>query len=443
MKRILIWVVSIIVVLGIGVAGYEYYSYYSVRKYLQEAKGYEGIGEYDKAIENYKKYLIRNPDDIKTKFDLARLLLKAKHEEQAIEVLEIVYREAKTKEVTDLRRSSYSLLKNTYSEVAEKYREEAEKAMQEKDYKLARTNYEREGLYFTSKAELTKREFGLDWTLAKLPPVDKWEEENFNLSTVSGDEIKSEYYFYYEAMGQHCENRANFAITFWLEGKYEEAREAISQYAWMVYYHHLGDREELRKYRYSYFATELNDLGSKAFKKEDYKTARKHWEEAVINYERGDIYYRDIISEVKYNIAISYYNEENYLEAKKFLTQLQKDFPKYNTKKIKTLIDDCKKASIVKNIAMLGEKADKAFDKKDYSAARSYYREILAYAKKWGNPYGSLCLANVQYNIALTYWNKRNYKKAKEYLLELRSKYPDYEKEDVQDFINRATNLGY
>ena len=160
MKRILIWVVSIIVVLGI--AGYEYYSYYSVRKYLQEAKGYEGIGEYDKAIENYKKYLIRNPDDIKTKFDLARLLLKAKHEEQAIEVLEIVYREAKTKEVTDLRRSSYSLLKNTYSEVAEKYREEAEKAMQEKDYKLARTNYEREGLYFTSKAELTKREFGLD-----------------------------------------------------------------------------------------------------------------------------------------------------------------------------------------------------------------------------------------------------------------------------------------
>ena len=134
---------------------------------------------------------------------------------------------------------------------------------------------------------------------------------------------------------------------------------------------------------------------------------------------------------------------ENYLEAKKFLTQLQKDFPKYNTKKIKTLIDDCKKASIVKNIAMLGEKADKAFDKKDYSAARSYYREILAYAKKWGNPYGSLCLANVQYNIALTYWNERNYKKAKEYLLELRSKYPDYEKEDVQDFINRATYLGY
>ena len=172
MKRILIWVVSIIVVLGI--AGYEYYSYYSVRKYLQEAKGYEGIGEYDKAIENYKKYLIRNPDDIKTKFDLARLLLKAKH----IEVLEIVYREAKAKEVTDLRESSYFLLASTYKEEAEKLIEEAEKAMQEKDYKLARTNYEKEGLYRENIASLKRDrfewEFGVD--VGNILPIYKTEE---------------------------------------------------------------------------------------------------------------------------------------------------------------------------------------------------------------------------------------------------------------------------
>ena len=83
-------------------------------------------------------------------------------------------------------------------------------------------------------------------------------------------------------------------------------------------------------------------------------------EEAVINYERGSIDYRDMIPEVKHTIAIGYYMEDNYLEAKEVLTQLQKDFPKYtkyNTKKIKTLIDDCNAASIAKHASELSEKS--------------------------------------------------------------------------------------
>ena len=105
---------------------------------------------------------------------MARLLLKAKH----IEVLEIVYREAKAKEVTDLRESSYFLLASTYKEEAEKLIEEAEKAMQEKDYKLARTNYEKEGLYRENIASLKRDrfewEFGVD--VGNILPIYKTEE---------------------------------------------------------------------------------------------------------------------------------------------------------------------------------------------------------------------------------------------------------------------------
>jgi len=406
----------IIITIGLGISGYYFIVHYPSKKLLDKAKAYEGIGDYKKAIEQYINYLIKKPDDLTTKFNLASVFLKDNQSDRAIELLKIVHADATKNKTDELIKKSKTLLVKNYYQEAKKLREDAQKAIEAKDYKLARNNYEKESFCVLEKSKLN--------TLG----------ENKESKDKSKDIL--EYVF---KCSDYFSNIANIAYTYWLEGDYNKAKEVVSDNPYKAYSIDCGDYVNKR---FSEFASLLNDLGSTAFDNKDFKTARECWQEALANCEKAyaeDV--KDRIPLLMYNIAITYLNQENYWKLKELLTQLQKDYPEYEPEKVKRIINLSGNWGFSKLADDNFKKGNKAFDKENYSQAREHFRASIKYAKKSGVKDNDSFLASCRFNIAITYWNKKNWKRAKQHFLVLQKKHPNYKKDDVQDYISKAVRF--
>ena len=89
------------------------------------------------------------------------------------------------------------------------------------------------------------------------------------------------------------------------------------------------------------------------------------------------------------------------------------------------------------------KRAAKYFDKEDWVNSRQHYREAISYYKKAGEKDNSELIALCRYNIAITYWNQKNWSKAREKLEELLRKHPNHMKEEVADMIYKIGRFGY
>ena len=411
-KKYFLIILITVLVIGATIAGYKYYEKHSLDKILDQAKAYEGIGDYDNAIEIYKKYLLQKRDDSRTKVAMAKALLKANQAEEAIRLLYLLYNETESPNIINVE--SALILNNTLIGEAAKCRIQAKEALEENQYKLARECYEKE-FNFIEKRLLLRQSQGL------------LEEPN----------IDNDYDDYYALF----ENLANIAFSYVLEGKIDIANEKINDTNLLIYTLGITD---IATRRYSFFYYKLGDLGSKYFEKKDYKNARKIYELSLESIQKcGSSKYKDIICELQYNIAITYYNESNYLKSEILLTKLHKDSPEYATKDVNKLIQTCRQGYKIKLAQDTYNKGHKSFEKEDYSSARDYYLDAMKYFKQAGLEAGSDILAELKYNIAMTYWNQKNFTRAKDSLLELRQRHPTYKKEDVQDYINKIVIWGY
>ena len=52
-------------------------------------------------------------------------------------------------------------------------------------------------------------------------------------------------------------------------------------------------------------------------------------------------------------------------------------------------------------------------------------------------------LTSPRYNIAMCYWNDRNYSRAEEKLREIQNKHPKYRPEEISDMIIEASGYKY
>ena len=176
-----------------------------------------------------------------------------------------------------------------------------------------------------------------------------------------------------------------------------------------------------------------------AYDRRDYKVARKHAQRALKTYKKVDEKIaKEKIPVWQYRIALTYYAEEDYLTAKSRFLQFRKDFPEYESDVIKGLIGKCDKNFALELATDTRDMASKAFNEKNYMVARSDYRDTIKYYKKYGVSDNSEIVAELRYNIAMTYWNEKNWKRAREWLLLLRKKHPTFHKDDVQDLLEKA-----
>lgn len=410
------FIISLLVIISLGGVYFCYDRYY-VKPDLKRARAYEGIGEYPKAVESYAKYLLKKPDDISAKIDLARALLKVQNRERATEILDGILKEVALGDNRTLKQG----LSVTYREIADFYEEQGNKAMDDKDFELARTNFEKEAYYITKL---------LENNLYDIWEIDLFDKEDNNKRMGIS---KS------QCIHRSFENIANSALTYWLEEDYDKANETISHIPFILSAEEFRRRE---KVRYLPFGYKLDEIGSEAFDKKEWKMARKHWEGALSNFEKNDSEAsKSVIPSTIYNIAITYWNQKTFWKAKELLTKLQKEYPEHNPEKVKDLILEGNTAAFQKMGNDSAKEGRKAFDKADYTGARAHFREALKHFKKSGIKDNDGLLAEIRYNTAITYWNEKNWSRAKEYFLLIRKKHPKYQAEDVQDYLNELDVL--
>ncbi|HLA80604.1 MAG TPA: tetratricopeptide repeat protein [Thermoleophilia bacterium] len=86
-------------------------------------------------------------------------------------------------------------------------------------------------------------------------------------------------------------------------------------------------------------------------------------------------------------------------------------------------------------IELLG-RASAAFEQKRWQSARNLYRDALELIELRSLDVGEM-LPQTMYNIAITYYNEREYSEARNQLLRLQKTFPSYEPELVSDMLRK------
>jgi tetratricopeptide (TPR) repeat protein len=402
-------ILTVMIILGSAIAGYVYYTQYYPKRHLRQAEAFKGMNDYPKAVESYKRHLLINPDDLAARLQLAKALLKQDQMDQAIEILTTVLREGNHEK--DLRKQTSELIESSYSALAKQFGQKAKTALEQEQYKLAIKAYEEEYSYLEKLRT------------ASHSPITQ--------------EKPNDYYMPF-VLVRVLENRANLAFAYWLDEAFDKASETISE---PLYTFGTTDKDD-PVLRCGLFASKLRDLGSKAFEGKEWKKARSHYEGALINYKKDTSEFsRASIPEVRYDIAITYWNQGDFWKAKELLTALQKDFPQYESEKIERMLSEAKKAGFSNWAEKAYKDGNKAFDEMDFTEARSFFHDAIKYFRKSGGKDSSELLASMRYNIAVTYWNQQNWPKAKESFLELKQKHPKFRKDKTEDYLNKLVEL--
>jgi outer membrane protein assembly factor BamD (BamD/ComL family) len=86
---------------------------------------------------------------------------------------------------------------------------------------------------------------------------------------------------------------------------------------------------------------------------------------------------------------------------------------------------------------------DQNFNDKSWVRARSNYLEAIRRYLDAGISTDSDVVLNCYYNIAMTYWNEKDYKEARSYLELLRYNHPDYDRLAVKDLLAKLDRAGH
>lgn len=187
-------------------------------------------------------------------------------------------------------------------------------------------------------------------------------------------------------------------------------------------------------------ASTLDSIASAAFHAKRWHDSRRHYRLAKDFYRVS----RDSAEQARmlYNAALTYWNQGQYLSARKLMTALRDSFPFYETAAVQQTIA---KAAAVATTARHGreferleEKASSAWEEERWMQARQRYRELLELVIK-----GELdrSVDWILYNIAMTYYNEREYRRARDELQDLKYRFPHYKPGLVTDALRRVERL--
>lgn len=400
---------------GIAYGGYMYYQHYQSRLF-RKAKALQEISEYTEAISVLKEHLIRNPKDLDAKIYLAQLYSTQGNHGKCLEILDRVYSEANKAGEQQMSRRVISLKRWDLATFANALNDSGTIKMKEGDLKKARE-------LFQQAWDLWRKwmfSVALD-TIEPATEADEWQFE-FYISPLLSDIV----------------------LTYWLEGNYRQAKEELTN-AFVI----TRSQDIRRKFPalvQKDFAGKLEELASKEFDKENYKLARIHWTEATECYSAasGYISFEDqTVPRLKYNCALTYFNEGDFQQGRKALSDLSMEFPDYQPQKIKEMLGGTKTVLFWQKEGAICRKAEKAFGEKRWSDVRVYCREAISYLLKSGIKEDEEEICRLNYNIAIAYYNDFKYKEAKEVFDKLQETKPNYNAEKVKELLAELREKDY
>jgi|GEM_PF-6064901 len=311
-KRTLVIALSAVIVCVIAYVGYRYYVDYESRLF-RKAKALEGIGELAEAINALKGYLIENPSDISAKAYLAELYQSQGNYEKAIQIWKKVHQDASLTSQEHLAVQSRVSQRNCLQSLAQAYFDSARLALESGHLTESRQFYE------------TEYRNWLDWVQVETP-ADTLGMNRTDL--VCKFDIASAF--------------ANIALTYWRQKDYDKAKEHLKGAKWVKYFK--GIHPDFEKWVHEDFSDKLDDLASEEFDKGNFEMARIHWTQAMDSYLVANVGSDsgDAIPRLKYNCALTYLNEGKFAKGRKVFSELSKEFPHYQSKKVKEMMKDAK-----------------------------------------------------------------------------------------------------
>lgn len=308
---------TIVLVILAFMAGYLGFTYDQSQDNLRMAKSLVSIGEYTEAIKHYKAYLSENPNNSKTKLELALLLQRNDNDREALRLLKTLSNDLNYSEDNVLKNDITSLLYLQYAKLFDDCKLRADACMKKKKYFEGRSYYVEQQEYIKGQLE---NKPGLETATA----------------TVESADMAKQIWNY-----QAAENIAHIALTYWLEGNSAKTYEVINQVPnWFLT---VGTRECLNQ-RYSLFASLVENIAFETFNKKDWEQARKHYQCALIVRKKDSSDFSKIIVPVlKFDIGLTYYYQKMYAHAKQMFTEIKSDFPDYENDYVRTMLMECDK----------------------------------------------------------------------------------------------------
>jgi len=248
---------------------------------------------------------------------------------------------------------------------------------------------------------------------------------------------------------------AKYAFSYWLNKEYEKAYSGLEFFGYdeiqifqLETSDEFWDEAEKRKHFFirdrSYeFASLLSDEASRNFEKKKWDLSIEGYKKAAEYYEKSKTVKVELVPECLYNCAMAYWNKGNYVSSRKILSEIKSKYPNYYPKDVKKYISESKEAQIFSVAENHRKKASNYFKKEDWINARVSFLKCIEVLKKTGEPDNSNFIGNIRLNIAYTYWNERNYKKAKEKFLEVQEKNPNFEPQLVKEYLEKVEKLIY
>ncbi|MFQ5712913.1 MAG: tetratricopeptide repeat protein [Candidatus Scalinduaceae bacterium] len=392
-KSIIMGVISLAFLGGLGYLCYVIYQN-AQTKYLREAIAYEGVSRYEEAVKSYEQYLSNYPKDIFTRLRYAMTWHKLNEEDKYIKLLHKI-----AHEISELKPEERDILRsneNWHTLLGELV-----------ETATNRTLNSSEAASYTGyiKSILAKEHSDI---------YDNFVSGKYN------NESKA-----IEALLELANTQGKYAFMLWFDENKEGVLVAMRTYedfftrffekeskSWATPY----SISKWKEAKARNLASLLLRAGKDRFDKKEYHEARKTFADGV-KYSTHSGLKKDnpLVSELMYNMAMTYWYEGAFFSAETTLLALQKKSPEYE------------KDKVTKQIIHAKEKvANNRFNKRRYKEAREAYEDAIAYCISAGYKVNSPLVAEFIYKIAKTYGMEGDYSSEKSTLLYLRNLSPEY-----------------
>jgi hypothetical protein len=370
------WII-VIIIASIFSGGLGYFSYIEKEqtkhlqeqtKYLREGISYEKMTNYEKAVKSYEQHLLNHPNDIIAKYRYAIVWRKLNNEDKCINVLckiasEIIDLEFKYDE-------KYKLISNeAWNKLLEELITTATNEMLDKSIVQSYRMDVKEILSSEYRRIFSKSMADYKWT-------DLYELNNKRKEQVYDNSLE---YKVARAFDELAYIQSSLALILWVEGKNNACLDLLESYPsdsigaftypktpvtsvevpsqiitffdydinlvdhneWWRKFHKINSVSKWKQKKYALCADGLSSLASDRFDKKKFKEAREAWADFVeYHIKAGHEKSSPLVAETMYNIAITYWNEEDFSSTIDAILIIQKTSPEYNKEKVaKKLVD--------------------------------------------------------------------------------------------------------
>ena len=203
-------------------------------------------------------------------------------------------------------------------------------------------------------------------------------------------------------------------------------------------------------FRHRIEINEMSAEGLRYMEEKNWSEARSHFEKALEIAEKLSAEdNKDLISKIKFNLAMACFAEGNVIRAGELLLEIKEENPDFDSEKIESWllkIEGIAGKMSERQIKMdeMNSLLSEAYELKNeghWTEARMRFEKALEMMEKLSFANKDRLVANTKYGIALSYFNENKLDLAEEFLLEVKEESPDFHAEEIDETLEKIKSM--